>query len=185
MRGMRSFNIVVTSLVLAVSAWGLAGCGGGQPAKKTAGTEKGHDEEHGHHHHHHGEKGPHEGALVALGDEAAHLEVVFDAESGKLTAYVLDAEAKGAVHVTQPSIELAIILGGKEEAKKGTVSDPIVVTLAAVMPSDKGEATEFSAEVEALKGAKEFDAVLTSLTISGKEFKETKFNYPKGNEHEH
>lgn len=175
-------RLIVGSLVFAVCSWNLAGCG---PKPVANEKKEGQGEEHGHHHHHDA-KGPHDGALVVLGDEAAHLEIVLDSDTGKLTAYVLDAEAKGAVHVTQQSLELAVIVGSKEEAKKkGEVPDPQVVKLDAVSPSDKGETTEFAGQSDALKGVKEFDAVLTSITISGKEFKATEFNYPEGNEHHH
>ena len=43
---------------------------------------------------------PHGGALVELGEELAHLELVHDPTTGTLTAYVLDGEAEQAVRVS-------------------------------------------------------------------------------------
>jgi hypothetical protein len=60
----------------------------------------------GGHHHAHGEKGPHDGALVAIGDGAAHLEVVLDAETGKVTAYVLDGSAQNPVTITAEKLQI-------------------------------------------------------------------------------
>ena len=42
-------------------------------------------------HEHHA---PHHGALEVLGDEFAHVELVLDEKTGRLTAYVLDGEAE-------------------------------------------------------------------------------------------
>src|SRR5580765_6586359 len=76
----------------------LTGCPGdtspvvkpGTSQNATAKSGDGHDHDHEHHHHHHAEKGPHDGALVAIGHDDAHLEVVLDADTGTVTAYVLD-----------------------------------------------------------------------------------------------
>lgn len=154
-----------------------------------------HDDDHGHHHHHHAEKGPHGGALVAIGDDAAHLEVVLDAQTGKVTAYVLDGEAEKPVSIKAASLELTFALEADDhdheegdDTKKDGLGEELVtgsVVLAAVEPDEAGLAAEFSGIAEALKGAAEFDASVKSITIAGKEFKEVKFEYPEGNEHDH
>ena len=149
-----------------------------------------HDHDHGHHHHHHAEKGPHGGALVAIGEDAAHLEFVLDAETGKLTAYVLDGEAEKPVAIKQAKLQLALTLekhgDAKSEEKKDDLPEaPLTLTLAAVSPSDDGTATEFAGQDDKLKGADEFEAALTSITVAGKEFKAVTFKYPEGNEHDH
>jgi hypothetical protein len=163
-------------------------------AKATAGDESagGHE----HHHHSHGEKGPHGGALVAIGDDAAHLEVVLDAETGKVTAYVLDGSAENPVSIKVEQLELAFTIEhehahDEKDAKDGdkpaggeSLPETGTLILVAVEPGADGTAV-FSGESADLKGAEEFDAVLSAITIGETEFKNVKFNYPEGNEHDH
>lgn len=154
---------------------------------KTAHSADEHD--HGHHHHHHAEKGPHGGALVAIGEEAAHLEFVLDAETGKLTAYVLDGEAEKALPIKQATLQLALTLeahaGAKDEKKEDLPESTLALTLSAVSPAADGTATEFAGQDDKLKGADEFEAALNSITVGDKQFKAVSFKYPEGNEHDH
>ena len=46
---------------------------------------------------HHEHTAPHGGTLVVFGNEFAHIELVLDQTTGKLTAYVLDGEAEKSV----------------------------------------------------------------------------------------
>jgi hypothetical protein len=177
----------------AVYAWtvlALPGCQNNSPPVVTppASAHKDHDEhahaEKGHAHggHHHAEHGPHKGTLVVLSGHKHHLELVLDAETGKLTGYVLCDEAKDAVAIKQSELVLGVALPGKE---KDDLPEPFEVTLSAVKPSEAGEASEFAGESEKLKGVKEFNAVLTSIKVGEKEETEVKFNFPKGNEDHH
>lgn len=158
--------------------------GSGSSASHDPDVGGGHDHDHGHKegHHHHAENGPHKGTLVVLNSHKNHLELVLDAETGKLTGYVLCDEAKDAVPIKQEEIVLGVALPGKD---KDDLPEPFEVKLSAVKPSETGEAAEFAGESEKLKGVKEFDAVLTSIKIGEKEEKEVKFNFPKGNEDHH
>src|SRR5262245_1267113 len=118
-REMRHAAIVVFPLV-AGGLFILGGCPGETPAptKTTTTSAAGHqhqdgDEDHDHdhdHHHHHAEKGPHGGALVAIGEDDAHLEIVLDADTGTLKAYVLDGEAANPVAIKQENVQLAVTL---------------------------------------------------------------------------
>jgi hypothetical protein len=164
-----------------------------------------HDDDHGHHHHHHAEKGPHEGTLVAIGQDDAHLEIVLDAKTGTLTAYVLDGAAEKPIAITQKSLQLALTLehhdhdGDKSDGdkadeadkkgdadKKDEIPDDVVLLMLTAVSSGKdGTASEFSGQLDALKGADEFDASLTSIKIGDKEFMGVKFKFPEGNEHDH
>lgn len=145
-----------------------------------------HDSKEGGHHHAHGEKGPHGGALVALGEEAAHVEIVLDAETGKLTAYVLDGAGKEAVAIKQPEIELTYsLIADDKDKKKSDDLEILQVKLAAVTPTAEGMASTFAGQADALKGQKEFKGVLPPLTINKAELKATEFQYPEGNEHHH
>lgn len=182
----------LTAPFLPLVAAGLlipVGCESPAPPKKpeanTAGKGKG---DHNHDHHHHAEKGPHGGALVAIGHDAAHLEIVLDAESGKVTAYVLDGEAENPVPIKADQLELTYVRehdheGEEEKGKEEELTGTLV--LAAVTPADDGTTAEFAGTADDLKGAEKFDAVLTAITIGKDEHKQVKFSYPEGNEHDH
>lgn len=129
---------------------------------------------HGGHHH----EPPHGGTAVDLGDEDAHLEFVLDAAAGKLTCFVLKPHMSGFQRITQESLELTATIGGKAET----------LTLKAVANAATGEkagdTSQFEAQADWLKTAKNFDAELKSATVLGKTYTATKFNFPKGNEPE-
>jgi len=170
----------------------LTGCPGETPqAKKPAttaaahGADHDHDHDHDHgHRHDHAEKGPHDGALAAVGEEDAHLEFVLDADSGTLKAYVLDGDADEAVAIKQASLQLAVTLR-KGDDESGLSEDAVIMMLSAVSPADDGTASEFEGQSDALKGAEKFAAVVTNVTVAGKSFKNVAFKYPEGNEEEH
>jgi hypothetical protein len=124
----------------------------------------------------HEHKPPHQGTLVELGEEFAHLELVLDSESGQLTGYVLDGEAEKPVRIEQREIALRV---------KGKPSDSSVVLKATGNPltgEKPGDTSEFRGQANALKGLKEFDAAVAGITVKGKDFKDVSFNFPKGNE---
>jgi len=109
-----------------------------------------------------------------LGEEFAHVEIVLDAATGRLTAYALDGEAEKAVRIKQSEIEIAI----RNQAD--------TIKLSGVANALTGETTEdtseFSGQSERLKGAIDFDGVIKTISIKGKEFKDVAFNFPKGTE---
>ena len=100
------------SLVFA-SALGLcaAGCSpaappasapGGTVTTPPPGTVAPAHDDHGHDHadHGHASEGTHHGALVELGNEEYHAEVVHDDATGSVTVYLLDSSAKKSVTST-------------------------------------------------------------------------------------
>jgi hypothetical protein len=188
---------LAAQLLLPLVAGGLlllTGCPGETPQPKKPATTVAHgahdhDDDHDHdhdHHHHHAEKGPHEGALVAIGEEDAHLEFVLDSDSGTLKAYVLDGDADEAVAIKQASLQLAVTLTkGDDDDKGGLPEDAVIVMLSAVSPADDGTTSEFEGQSDTLKGAEKFAANLTSVTVGGKSFKNVAFKYPEGNEDHH
>lgn len=127
----------------------------------------------------HEHKAPHGGALIVLGEEFAHVELVLDGPAGKLTAYVLDGEAKKSVRVKQKQIELRLRLAGKQ-------AEPLAVTLKAVSNvltgETEGNTSQFAGEAPALKGATRFSGAIAALTARGQEFKDVQFRFPEGNE---
>jgi hypothetical protein len=124
----------------------------------------------------HEHSAPHGGALVELGEEFAHIEIVLDAVTGALTAYALDGEAEKSVRVKQSEIEIAIEnpsvtikLGGVSNALTGETTDAT---------------SEFLGQSDRLKGATDFDGVIKMISIKGKQFKDVEFNFPDGVEKE-
>lgn len=127
---------------------------------------------------HHEHTAPNGGTLVVFGEEFAHIELVLEKGTGKMTAYPLDGEAEKGVELAQSEIELKI---NKPSAFTVKLT-PVESTLSG---SKKGAATKFEGTAEQLKNLNDFDAAVTSITIKGKEFKNVAFNFPKGNEGKH
>ncbi len=130
---------------------------------------------------HHEHTAPHGGTLVVLGDEFAHIELVLDQTTGKLTGYVLDGEAEKSVRLSQKTVELKI-------HREDTQSD-LTLQLSGVANVLTGEAegdtSQFAAQSDALKGASEFHAEIVSIDIKGQTFTHINFEFPEGNEDTH
>ena len=130
----------------------------------------------GHEHH-----APHSGTLVEFGEEFAHLELVLDAASGTLTAYVLDGEAEKTLRIAAPDLEIKAQLPGADGKLAETVLK--LTAQADTLSGEKvGDTSVFKVQSDALKNAKTFDATVSAITVKGKDFKDTKFNFPRGNE---
>jgi hypothetical protein len=131
------------------------------------------DSRQAHKHHHHP---PHEGTPVVLGEEDYHVELVLNTTSGKLQAFVLDGEMENFVRSTVPSIVITAAGGGAARE----------VELAAVPNPETGETVGdtalFEGQADWLRSAKDFDAVLKSITIRGTTYANVKFNFPRGND---
>lgn len=123
---------------------------------------------------HHEHEAPHGGNLVEFGEEFAHLELVLDGSTGRLTTYALDGEAEQPARLAQPSIALDITIAN--------APSPIAVTLQPVenaLTGEKaGDTSQFSATVSHLKGRSAFSGVVTALTIRGRTFSRVPFTYP-------
>jgi hypothetical protein len=135
-------------LILTVFAVGFAGCG-----KHESSSGGGHVH-----------RAPHGGTLVELGQHAYNLELVREAATGKLTAYVLDGHAENFIRVAMPSFELIAISGGERKP----------LTLRAVANPTTGETigdtSQFEAQAEWLKSVAEFPGTITALDIRGSKF---------------
>lgn len=122
-------------------------------------------------HEHHA---PHGGALVELGEEFAHIELLADPKTGHLTAWVLDGEAEQAVRVVQKSIELRVA-GGPA---------PLTVTLDAVASPLSGETvgdtSKFETTAPGLVGRERFEGTVASISVRGSTFTDVPFQYPEG-----
>ena len=124
----------------------------------------------------HEHKAPHGGTAVVLGQEAYHLELVRDAASGTLSAYVLDGEMENFIRVKAPSFEVVAAVGGeKRPLTFKAVANPAT-------GETVGDTAQFEAQADWLKTTGSFDAVLASLEIRGTTFDAVAFNFPKGND---
>jgi hypothetical protein len=159
-------RILPIFVAVAVAAW-LGGCN--RPADSgPVAKDAGHDHDHEHHHH-----GPHQGHLMAIGDEEYHAEWTHD-ESGKVTFYILDAKAKGDVPIDAEEIKIDVKIGN---------NPPKTYSLVAVNPMG-GKASAFEIvdkEFEALFDQLKSPGVVLTLhvNIGGKQFDE------QVKEHEH
>lgn len=146
-----------------------------EPAKEEHGEEHDHDhdDDHDHDHTHEPMRG---GTLVEVGDHVAHLEVLFDAESGKLTFYAMDAHVENPVRLASESIAVTVDL------RDG--NPPLSLSLAArantLTGETVGDTSEFVVEDERLKGFSAFDVTVPMLDIRGVPFENITFPFPEG-----
>jgi hypothetical protein len=134
-------------------------------------------EDHGHDHHGHSHHAPHNGTLVALGDEAAHLELVLDAAAGELTGYVLDGEAEKSIRIKQPQIALQLS-GGDLKSSASVVLKAVENPLTG---EKAGDTSEFAAKSASLKNLKRFKVEIKDITVKGVNFKNVESAFPEGN----
>jgi hypothetical protein len=119
---------------------------------------------------------PHGGTPVVLGDELFHLELVRDAATGALSAYVLDDEMEEFVRIPAPSIVV-------DAQVKGEVRRLVLSPVASSATGEKvGDTSLFSGQADWLKTQDTFDATVEPLSIHGTDFPATKFNFPTGND---
>jgi hypothetical protein len=143
---------------------------GGCPAKPAAdssgenreagdGDHEGHDHE-GHDHGDHAH-GPHDGEIIELagaepGDEG-HAEWTHDDDTGLVTVYILDSEAKEELPIDASEVSIEVRVQNKE---------PVTYTLTAVAPDADGKSSRFELEEhELLTSLKLKDAVDAQLTV--------------------
>ena len=130
---------------------------------------------------HHEHTAPHGGTLVVFGDEFAHIELVLDQTTGKLTGYVLDGEAEKSVRLSQNTIELKI--------HRDDIQSEFTLQLSGVANvltgETEGNTSQFEAQSDALKGVSEFHAEVVSIDIKGQIFTHIDFEFPEGNEETH
>jgi ABC-type Zn2+ transport system substrate-binding protein/surface adhesin len=134
--------------------------------------------------HDHGDGGGHAhtakfgGTLVELGEHQYQMEVVRDAESGKMKAWLMDGHAENYVRVKTESFDVTASVGDKSETL-AFMAMPNSATGETV-----GDTSYFEAQADWLKTTSEFDSQIVSLEVRGSKFENLKFNFPKGNEQE-
>ena len=112
----------------------------------------------------HPETGPHKGHLIELGEEEYHAELAHDDATKTITVYVLGADAKTAVAISETEITLNLVAGGETMQAK-----------LAAMPQEgdaQGKSSRFTLMdekvMEALEAPKTTGRL--TLTIDGKPF---------------
>jgi hypothetical protein len=119
---------------------------------------------------------PHGGTPVIVGSHGYHLELVRDAEKGRLQAYVLDGHAEKYVDVPEKSFDMVATVGGKEQRLTFNRVAAPGKTLAA-------DSNVFEGTAAWVKSATNFNAVIPTITLKGKTFKDVKVTFPKGSIH--
>lgn len=111
-----------------------------------------------------------------LGEEAFHIELVRDAEAGKIDAYLLDGEMEEFVRIAVPSFEVVAVVNGEKKA---------LVFRALPNPATGetiGDTSCFEARADWIKDVPAFDAVLSQIDVRGTAFRDVAFNFPRGND---
>jgi hypothetical protein len=133
-----------------------------------------HGHDHGHDHHGHAHTAPHGGTLVEIGEHQFNVELIFDATSGKLTAWLLDAHAEHFVRSAAPGLDLSISSAG----------EPRSLTLLPVANSATGETVgstaQFEASAEWLKEQPALTGVIVRLDFRGAVFSNVSFKVTAG-----
>ncbi len=124
--------------------------------------------------HHH--DAPHGGTLIELGDHFAHLELMFDAGTGTVTAWILDGGAEAPIRLTQPT--LAIII----DAPPALANRPLELQArASVLTGERvGDSSEFVFTHQGLRGLERITGRVIEVTVRGATFRDLRFDVPAG-----
>ena len=164
----------LTHLNLLLAAGLFAGCGSGHddhdhgPGGHTHEDGESHGEEAGEaagggHVH----SAPHGGLLVILAEETAHLELLHDADSGELRAYLLGAHADSPVRATQASIQVQL----------DGIAEPLALEAVASALSGEtvGDTSEFAITSPALKGVELKGGTIERVEMLGMTYEQIAF----------
>jgi hypothetical protein len=167
----------VAALLIAVGCGANADparSGDAPPAASSSASKTPKSAEQGEHEH----EAPHGGALIELGDEYAHLELVVDPARGTVTAYALDGEAEQPLRLAQGSLEISV---------KPTEGKPFAIELKPVANELTGEragdTSQYAASQPGLVKLARFNGTVARVTVRGREFRDVAFAYPEGTEH--
>lgn len=135
-----------------------------------------HNHDHGHGHHHHA--APHGGTLLLFGNEFAHLELVHEPATGKMTGYVLDGEAVKGIRLQQADIKVHLLQGRDMKSTSSVTLKAVANPLTGEKP---GDSSQFEGRSDFLKNVKNFPVVIDSVTIKGTRFEKVASWFPEGN----
>ena len=109
----RAMGCVVGLTLLALNVMPV--CKAFAEDKKSAPSKSAAKEAHGHAH---ASQGPHKGALIELGDEEYHGEIILDEKAHLVTIYLLGSNAKDSVPVAATEVVINLKHGDKPEQFK-------------------------------------------------------------------
>jgi hypothetical protein len=119
----------------------------------------------------HAHAAPHGGTLVELGDEFAHLELLFDTTEGRITIFVLDGEAETAVRISDRT--LAVVIDDvRSLANRPLELAPVASPLTGEVA---GDASEFAVVVPGLRGRPELAGRVLTFAVRGRVFRDVPF----------
>lgn len=124
----------------------------------------------------HEHRPPHGGTAVVLGAETYHLELVRDAASGTLQAYVLDGEMENFIRVAQSEIVIRVT--------RPAATDLLVLHAVASPATGEtvGDTSFFEGQADWLKRTANFDGVVEQVSAKGTNFTAVAFSFPQGND---
>ena len=123
---------------------------------------------------------PMAGPLVVLGDEAYHLELVLDRETGTLqSCFLLDGEMENFVRSAMPSIQRSCVCAGGAERILVLEAVPNPATGETV-----GDTSLFQAQADLAMDHPGYaqDVTIKTAAVRGSTFSAVAFNFPKGND---
>jgi hypothetical protein len=118
---------------------------------------------------------PHGGTPVAVGDDAFQLELVRDAATGTLRAYVLDGEMEEFVRIGASRLTLEVTRGG------GRTTLFLLPVADLATGESVGNTSLFEARAGWLKTADPFTGLFKDLKIQDQAFRNVAFSFPEGN----
>lgn len=155
---------IVTGLLL-VGLAGVTACGDSR-GDDTPGHDSAADA------HAHVHAAPRGGALVVLAEEGAHVEILLDPGTGRLSLLLLGAHAERPVRSTQPSIAVTLTIDGSDHEVE------LAAQASELTGETAGDTSEFAAQVPALVGAEQFAGIIHSVDARGATYLGVSFTYP-------
>ena len=95
---------------------------------------------------------------MEVGEEYAHLELLWDVGKGTLTAYVLDGECESSLRLEQTELQLQ---GNGWKGSLKAVASPL-------SGETVGDTSQFSGSLPALRGRTQWNGAIRSLTVQGR-----------------
>ena len=120
----------------------------------------------------HVHEAPRGGTLVVLAEETAHLEILHDTATGRLTVYLLGPHASNAVRTAQEALSVELVVGGATH----TVTLPAQAS--ELTGETVGDSSEFAADVPALIGAASFSGTIRAVEARGAWYDAVTFRVP-------
>lgn len=176
---MRQLKTLASIMLATLLGVGLIGCNGSPKASGGA-DEHEHSEGDGHDHgdeHAHPTEGPHHGALIELGNEEYHAELVHNDEAGTVTIYLLDGHAEAPVNTSSPEITINVTMDGQGNQFKLPAVD-----------ATAGKSSEFASSDPALAKALDAEGAKAQLvvTIGEKQYRgSVAHDHDHDHEHDH